>query len=77
MEKVLVDSKGRIVIPEKIRKKVGLRSGSKVRVRAEQRSVVIMRSIEPKEFIEEMQGVIKEGSLVDVFDPLKLKEIWV
>lgn len=34
-----------------------------------------MKSIEPKEFIGEMQGVIKEGSLVKLGDPLKLKEI--
>lgn len=76
MEEASLDTKGRIVIPEKIRKKVGLRRGSKVRITAGRRSVVIMKSIEPKEFIEKMEGIIKEGSVVKVFDPLKLKEIW-
>lgn len=35
MSEVVVDSKGRIVIPEDVRKKLGLRSGSRVKVRVE------------------------------------------
>jgi hypothetical protein len=30
----------------------------------------------PKEFIETMEGLLKEGDPVPVSDPLKLKEIW-
>jgi AbrB family looped-hinge helix DNA binding protein len=76
MEEALLDSKGRIVIPEKLRKKLGLRKGSRVRMSAGPRSVVLMKSIDPKEFVEKMEGIIKKGSPAEAFDPLKLKEIW-
>ena len=77
MEEATLDSKGRVVIPEKIRKKAGLVSGSKVKVRVEHKSVVVTRSVDPKEFIEEMEAILKEGSPVQASDPLKLKEIWL
>ena len=71
-----LDSKGRIVIPEKIRKKAGLAGGSKVKVRLQHKSVVLTRSVDPKEFIEAMEAVLKKGSHLQMSDPLKLKEIW-
>jgi len=77
MSEVVVDSKGRIVIPEDVRKKLGLRSGSRVKVRVEQGAVVITKGVEAKEFIKEMEGFLKEGSPVQATDPLRLKEIWL
>ena len=77
MGEATLDSKGRIVIPEKVRKKVGLEAGSRVKVSIERKSVVIAKSVDPKEFIEEMEGVLKEASPVQVSNPLRLKEIWL
>ncbi|MFQ6134571.1 MAG: AbrB/MazE/SpoVT family DNA-binding domain-containing protein [Nitrososphaerales archaeon] len=77
MEEAKLDSKGRIVIPERVRRKVGFRGGSKLKVRVEHESVVITKSVTPKEFIEEMEGFLKEDSPVQASDPLKLKEIWL
>jgi len=33
-------------------------------------------SVEPGEFIAEMEGFIKRGSRLPIIDPLKLKDIW-
>ncbi len=32
--------------------------------------------VDPKQFIDRMEGFIKKGSKVQKVDPLKLKEIW-
>jgi AbrB family looped-hinge helix DNA binding protein len=77
VSEVTLDSKGRVLIPNEIRKKTGLTAGSKLRVSASGNEIIIRKSIEPKDFIREMQGVIKKGSKVKRLDPLKLKEIWV
>jgi len=76
MEQAKVDEKGRVVIPERIRQKVGVGKGSKIVVKAKHRSIVITKKIEPKEFNKSMEGFLKRGSPVQVSDPLKLKEIW-
>ena len=76
MEQAKVDEKGRVVIPERIRQKVGVGKGSKIMVKAKHRSIVITKKIEPKEFNKSMEGFLKRGSPVQVSDPLKLKEIW-
>ncbi|MGB9896005.1 MAG: AbrB/MazE/SpoVT family DNA-binding domain-containing protein [Thermoproteota archaeon] len=46
MEVVKVDKKGRLLIPKNIRKKVGVREGSYVRIEAREKSIVI-EPIEP------------------------------
>jgi len=76
MEQAKVDEKGRVVIPERIRQKVGVGKGAKIVVKAKHRSIVITKKIEPKEFNKSMEGFLKRGSPVQVSDPLKLKEIW-
>ncbi len=73
----VLDSKGRVLIPEQLRKKAGLTAGSKLKLRLEgDNTVKITKSIPPKQFIQELEGVIKKGSPVKREDPLKLKEIW-
>jgi len=76
MSQVTLDSKGRILIPENIRKKAGITAGSRVRVSVDDGVVIIRKSVGPEEFIRETKGVIKKGSPVKIVDPLKLKEIW-
>lgn len=77
MSSITVDAKGRIIIPEELRKKLGIRKGTKVKVSLKQNQVIITSIVDPKKFIEKMEGCIKEGSRVENVDPLKLKEIWM
>lgn len=76
VEEVIVDKKGRIVIPRQLREGLGLHEGAKVRLALEERKIVIMRPVAPEEFIREMEGCIKEGSPIPKIDPLELKKIW-
>ena len=75
-EEVKVDSKHRVVLPEEVRKQSGIKAGSKLRVRVNGHAVVLTRNVRPREFIQSMEGVLKEGSKVRASDPLRLKEIW-
>jgi AbrB family looped-hinge helix DNA binding protein len=70
----IVDRKGRILIPKEIREKIGLQAGRKVRIKVDKEKVIVTPLISPEEFIEEMEGCIKEGT--PTIDPLKLKEMW-
>ncbi len=60
----IVDEKGRIILPEDVRKKLGMRKGSKVKVSLKGDKVVIASTINGKQFIDKMEGFIKEGSKV-------------
>jgi AbrB family looped-hinge helix DNA binding protein len=70
------DSKHRVVLPEAVRRRSGIRSGSKLKVTVKNRSIVMTKNVQPDEFIEKMEGILKKGSTVPVADPVKLKEIW-
>jgi AbrB family looped-hinge helix DNA binding protein len=62
MTESVLDSKGRVLIPEEIRKKARLTAGSKVKLRLEgDDTLKITNSIPPKKFIEELEGEIKRG----------------
>jgi AbrB family looped-hinge helix DNA binding protein len=76
VEETVVDDKGRIAIPKRLREELDLREGSKVRLLSEDGKIIIMKPVTPDEFIREMEGFIKEGSAVQKANPLKLKEIW-
>ncbi|MGB9896037.1 MAG: AbrB/MazE/SpoVT family DNA-binding domain-containing protein [Thermoproteota archaeon] len=71
---VTVDHKGRILIPKEIREKIGLKAGRRVKIKVDKEKVVVIPLISPEEFIEEMEGCIKEGT--PTLDPLKLKKMW-
>jgi AbrB family looped-hinge helix DNA binding protein len=73
-EEVTVDNKGRVLIPKEVRDKVGLQTGGKARLKVEKEKIIIMPPISPEEFIEEMEGCIREGT--PTIDPLKLKKMW-
>lgn len=77
MSSIVVDDKGRMIIPEDVRRKVGIRKGSKVKVSLKEDKVVIIPTLDEKQFIAKMEGFIKEGSRIQKQDPLKLKEIWM
>jgi len=82
LNEATVDSKGRIVIPEEVRKELGLNEGSKIRLRLEKGgaaggpAAVVTKSIGPEEFIKFAEGALKKESRVKRTYPLLLKEIW-
>ncbi len=76
LEEVRVDSKHRVVLPEEIRRRSGVKAGSKLRVGVKGSSIVLTKSVEPGEFIGKMEGFLERGSPVPASNPLKLKEIW-
>jgi AbrB family looped-hinge helix DNA binding protein len=82
LNEATMDSKGRIVIPEDVRKELGLNEGSRVRVRLEKNgtggglAVVLTKSVGPDEFIRRTQGMLKKESRAKAADPLRLKEMW-
>jgi AbrB family looped-hinge helix DNA binding protein len=76
MEEVKVDAKKRIILPEDIRRKSGVKTGSKLRVSIKDGSIILTKSISPQQFIEGLEGLLRDDSPVQVSDPLKLKEIW-
>lgn len=73
-EEVIVDDKGRILIPKEARDKIGLQTGSKARIKVEKEKIIIMPPVQPEEFIKEMEGCIKEGA--PTMNPLELKKMW-
>ena len=73
-QEVTVDCKGRILIPKEARDKIGLQAGGKARLKIEKENIIIMPPVSPEEFIQEMEGCIKEGPTK--IDPLKLKKMW-
>jgi len=73
-QEVIVDEKGRILIPKEAREKVGLQAGGKAKLRIENEKIIITPPVSPEEFIKELEGCIKEGT--SVIDPLELKKMW-
>ena len=83
MNEATMDAKGRIVIPEEVRKELGLNEGSRIRLRVERRAAgggpaaIVTRSVGPDEFIKLTEGALKKESRAKATDPLLLKGIWV
>lgn len=73
-QEVFIDGKGRILLPKKTREKIGLLAGGKARLKVENKKIIIMPPISPEDFIQEMEGCIKEGT--PTINPLDLKKIW-
>ncbi len=76
MSEATVDDKGRILLPKKIRESMELGSGRKVRLSVEGKRLIISAPVSPDEFVEEMRGFIKEGSVITRKNPIELKRIW-
>lgn len=76
VEEAVIDRKGRIVIPRELRKELGLREGSRIRLAREDKKIVMTTPVSPEEFVREMEGCVKEGSPISKINPLELKKIW-
>lgn len=74
MEEVTVDDRGRVLIPKKIRERIGLQPGSGARLEVEGNRLIITPPLSPEKFIQQMESCITGGE--PSLEPLKLKEIW-
>ncbi|MCJ2519521.1 MAG: AbrB/MazE/SpoVT family DNA-binding domain-containing protein [Candidatus Thermoplasmatota archaeon] len=77
MGKSTVDQRGRITLPQRERKRVGLRPGDRVHVQATDQEVTIRKTVSPREFAKIFAGCISEENAVgEPVDPLRIKEMW-
>jgi AbrB family looped-hinge helix DNA binding protein len=74
--RLIVDQKGRIVLPKQLRIELGIGEGSQVSVQVEKERLVVSKVVEADEFIRDMEGFVKEGSKLPLVDPLSLKHTW-
>jgi len=74
LHEVLIDGGGRILIPKKVREKLGLKPGYTVRMEIRDGKLVISPTLSTEDFIEKTKGCITKGK--SSIDPLKLKDIW-
>ena len=72
MAKVILEKQGRILIPKKIRERMGLRSGEEINLQIEENKLVLKPLKPMGDFILELKGCVKESKI----DPLELKRIW-
>jgi AbrB family looped-hinge helix DNA binding protein len=73
MGETVLDEKGRVAIPKKIREQLGLRTGARMTVVTEGKRVVLSLPVSPEEFVREMEGFVKTELKED---PLRAKRIW-
>ena len=57
-----VDSKGRIVLPQSVRKRLGIEPGTEVSVHEEDGKAVVEPEDDPQQIIERMEQLITETS---------------
>lgn len=71
MTEVLLDKKGRVLIPLELRKELALRFGQRLEIKKRDEKIVIAPVVDKKKFVSELKGCISTP-----FDAEKLKEIW-
>jgi len=59
---VTVDSKGRIVLPQEIRERLGIEPGTEVEVHEEDGKAVVESEDDPERLIERMERLIAEAA---------------
>jgi len=74
MTTTIIDDKGRIQIPERIRKELSLKSREEFEIKKEGKKITLLPLISPEEFIERMEGKIKSGN--KTISPEEIKGIW-
>lgn len=76
MVEAVIDRKGRVVIPRRLREKLGLHEGAEVRLMVEGGRIALVKPVSAGEFIRDMEGFVREASPLPKRDPMLLKEIW-
>lgn len=71
MGNIVVDDRGRILIPKDIRNKIGLRPGQQIRIQLQDNAALITPTSN-KETLKQLKGCVKTSNL----DPLTLKNLW-
>jgi AbrB family looped-hinge helix DNA binding protein len=59
---VTVDTKGRIVLPSKVREQLGLRPGSEVAVTTKSGKAVVKPETDPKRLMDDLETMIDEAA---------------
>ncbi len=73
-----MDSKGRIVLPKNVRKKLGLKEGDKVVITLEKDGILIKKLEDPEKVLEELLGDLTfSRELRRVAERQALKEVSV
>ncbi|TKX72467.1 AbrB/MazE/SpoVT family DNA-binding domain-containing protein [Halorubrum sp. GN11GM_10-3_MGM] len=57
-----VDSKGRIVLPQEVRERLGITPGTEVDVREEDGKAVVKPEASPDEILERMEQLVEEAA---------------
>lgn len=82
IETIKVSSKGQIVIPEELRKELGIKEGTKLILITEENKIIIEKEAE---FLHRIKGMDKEKagwlalaeeSLKEIWDNPKDKKVW-
>lgn len=71
MRTVVIDDRGRILIPKDVRKQIGLRPGQQVRIEL-QKNAMILTLINSLNLLKKLKGCIETSDI----DPLELKHMW-
>lgn len=59
---VKVDAKGRIVLPQEVRERLGITSGSEVDIREEDGKAVVEPEDNPEDILDRMEQLVAEAS---------------
>jgi AbrB family looped-hinge helix DNA binding protein len=59
---VKVDAKGRIVLPQKIRERLGITPGTEVEIHEEGGKAVVEPEDDPEQIIDRMEQLVREAS---------------
>lgn len=54
-----VDSKGRVILPQRVRERLGITPGSEVEIREEDGRAVIEPEDDPGDIVEDLEGMIE------------------
>jgi len=72
MGELIIDERGRVVIPKEIREKLDLKTNQKLIVQAREREIILKPAVNAEQFIHNLKGCV-HGSRIK---PSELKEIW-
>jgi AbrB family looped-hinge helix DNA binding protein len=68
-----VTIKGQVVIPAKIRHRLGIKKGTKFYVE-ERKGEIILRPLN-KEYFQEMSGILKKGGLIKALEETRARDL--
>lgn len=75
-----IDDRGRVLIPQPLRERLGLEPGQDVRVEVDgDGNLVIQPVLSAEEFLEAVTGAVNEATRrrdAEPIDPLELKRMW-